>query len=229
MALYVVATPLGNLKDITLRALDTLKNVDLIACEDTRVTRKLLAHYDFHTPLTSYHEHNKKKKESYLIKRLEKGEEIALVSNAGTPIICDPGSSLVQKAIQGGIKVVSIPGPSALISGLVVSGFSGSKFVFVGWLPRKQTKLKQELTNFLQWQYPIIIYESPYRLLKTLKLIQEVFGKVKITIVRELTKIHEEVIQGDIEEVFTTLAQRDRIKGEITLVINPDGQKSKNS
>lgn len=220
MALYIVATPLGNLRDITLRALDTLKNVDLIACEDTRKTRKLLSHYDIHTTVTSYNEYNRRKKEPYLIDRLKKGEKIALVSNAGTPTISDPGNSLVREAIEQRIKVVPVPGPSALIAALSISGFSGKGFIFGGWVSRKQSKLRRELANFSRLNQPLVIYESPRRLLKTLKVVKEVCGEVELSIARELTKIYEENIRGKVSEVIARLASRDNIKGEITIIIN---------
>lgn len=199
--LYVVSTPIGNLKDITLRAIDILKSVDLIAAEDTRHTRILTGHYGIKTPLTSYFEHNKITKGDYLLRLLGEGKHIALVSDAGTPGISDPGTRIIQDAIHKGIPIEHIPGPCAVVAGIVLSGMPTDKFIFEGFLPRKSGARKNRLKQFLNEKRTIILYESPHRLLKTLGDINEVFGDIRIACMRELTKKFEEVRRQPVSEL----------------------------
>ncbi len=190
--LYIVSTPIGNLKDITLRALDTLKEVDLIACEDTRHTKILLSRYGIKTPSTSYFEYNKITKGEYLIRLLKEGKNIALVSDSGTPGISDPGAHIIKLAIKNNIPLTAIPGPTAFVCGLILSGKPTDKFVFEGFLPSKSSARKSRLKELVPEKRTIIFYESPHRLLKTLEDIYEIFGDIEIAITRELTKVFEE-------------------------------------
>jgi 16S rRNA (cytidine1402-2'-O)-methyltransferase len=216
--LYLVATPIGNLEDITLRALKTLKEVDIIACEDTRQTLNLLNHYQIKKPLISYFGHNEKQRSQHLVQELLTGKNIALVSNAGTPIISDPGYELVKKCIDSNIIIKAIPGTSACLSALIVSGLSSDRFVFEGFLPRKTPKRKKRLQEIAREQRTVILYESPYRLTKTLSELKEVLGECQIVIARELTKFYEEIKRGTIEEIIQEVSGK-TIKGEITLII----------
>ena len=225
--LYIVSTPIGNLKDITLRAIETLKQVDYILCEDTRVTGKLLKQYQIEKLLVSFNEFNEDSKAASVIGDLTLGENIALVSDAGTPLISDPGYKLIRASIAAGVKIESIPGPSAVIAALAVSGKPPDKFLFLGYLPKKQGKRKQTLKALFavlasmednHLKPTVIFYESPYRLVKALTDIKEVFGDVEIVVCRELTKLHEEVRREKISksiEYFTKNAPR----GEFTIVI----------
>ena len=218
--LYIVATPIGNLKDITLRGLETLKLVDLIAAEDTRHTKKLLSHYDIHKPLTSYFEHNQVKKAGYIIEQLKMGKAVALVSDAGTPGISDPGFVIIRKAIEEGIKVEVIPGACALIAGLVLSGLPTDKFIFEGFLPPKSAGRRKRLEELAAEKRTIILYESPHRISKTLKDIAEIMPGAELVCVREATKMFEEVVRGNpacLLERFTKTAP----KGEFVLVLAP--------
>ena len=217
--LFVTATPIGNLEDITLRAIRVLKEVDLIAAEDTRRTLKLLNYYNIKKPLLSYYEHNKFSRGKQIIKRLLNNENVALVTDAGTPGISDPGIHLVNLAIKNMIPVIPVPGPSALIAALSVAGLPAHKFSFYGFIPRGKGRRKKELENIKEYDGTVILYESPNRILKTLQDIYEICGHRKVVIARELTKLHEEIIRGDIEEVINRLGQRE-IKGEITLLIS---------
>ena len=217
--LYIVATPIGNLEDITLRALRTLKEVNLIAAEDTRRTRILLNHYSIKTPLTSYYEYNKLIKGKQLIERLETGENIALVSDAGTPGISDPGYHLIKLALQSSISVVPIPGVSALITALSVSGLPTDSFVFQGFLPNKITARKRFIEKIVEEKRTLVFYESPNRLRATLQDLLEICGDREIVVTRELTKVFEEAIRGKITHVLTVLMER-QIKGEITLLVS---------
>ena len=222
--LYIVSTPIGNLDDITLRALKTLRHVDLIAAEDTRRTRKLLSTFDIHTPLVSYFEHNELKKLDRLLSHMKRGKEIALVSDAGTPGISDPGYRLVQQAIERGIPVIPIPGPSAVIAALSISGLPTDSFTFAGFLPKKGGKRRKLLEKLGDLDGTSILYESPHRLMRTLEDLLEVCGDRQIVITRELTKAFEEAIRGSIREVINTLEGR-RIKGEVTIVLAGKGRK----
>ena len=216
--LYIVSTPIGNLEDITLRALKTLRNVQIIAAEDTRQTGILLHRYHIHTRQTSYHDHNKEEKAEVLIDRLKKGEDVALVSDAGTPGISDPGYYLIKKAIEEGIQVVSIPGPTAMISAISISGLPTDSFVFEGFLPGKKTGRIKKLEVLREEKRTLIIFESPHRIMKTLQDILIVMGDRRISLTRELTKHFEEVMRGRVSEIMNSLKDR-KIKGEITLVI----------
>ena len=216
--LYLVATPIGNLKDITLRALEVLKEVDLIACEDTRHTLKLLTHYQIKKPLVSYFEHNKFHQAKFIIHQIQSGKKVALVSNAGTPLVSDPGYELVRQCLAENITVIPIPGPTALISALIISGFSTDRFVFEGFLPLKTSKQKKRLTALQNEERTIVFYVSPHRLRPTLGLILEYLGDRPITLVKELTKLYESTRRGKISEIIEQLSKSE-IKGEYTLVV----------
>lgn len=216
--LYVVATPIGNLEDITLRALKVLKQVDLIAAEDTRRTRKLLTHYGISTPLTSYFEHNERVKAPLLVKKLKAGKELALVTEAGTPCISDPGYRLVRLAVTESVPVVAIPGPSALTAVLSVSGLPTDEFTFKGFVPTGAGRRKRFLGALKGAGTTFVLYESVRRLKTTLAEIKGVLGNVSLVIGREMTKIHEEVLRGTVEEVEEFLSKRE-LKGEVTIVL----------
>lgn len=212
--LYVVATPIGNLEDITLRALRILKEVDLIACEDTRRTGILLKHYQIHKPLLSYHQHSKLQKIEFIIAELKKDKNIALVSDAGTPAISDPGGVLIAEALKNNIKVEPIPGPSSISAILSVSGIPTDKFLFLGFLPKK--KGRQTLFgNFKNFPYPVVVFESPQRIKKTLAQIQNFWGDREIIIGRELTKKFEEILRGRISKVLLKLKEQ----GEFIIIV----------
>ena len=214
--LYIVATPIGNLEDITLRALRVLKEVDLIAAEDTRQTLKLLNHYEINKPLISYHRHNEETKSEILIEKLRNGENIALVSDAGTPGICDPGEEVIKKAIEDNIEVIPIPGACAMINALIVSGISTKEFEFLGFLPLNKKLRRQKLKEIENSSKTIIIYEAPHKMNTTLGDLKEILKDRKIVLARELTKIHEEFIRKSIDEL---LSEIDTIKGEMILII----------
>jgi len=218
--LYIVATPIGNLKDISLRALEILKGVNLILCEDTRVTQKLLQHYQIKTPTLSYHEHSKLKKIDYILELLKKGKNLALVSDAGTPGISDPGGKLLNIiATRTGLvaEIVSVPGPSALTAAASVSGFPMNKFLFLGFPPAKR-KRKKFFEEIAISKYPVIFYESPYRIIKTLKELSSLSGNREVVICRELTKKFETIYRGKIEEVIREI-EKDEIKGEFVVIV----------
>ena len=218
--LYVVATPIGNLKDITLRAIETLKAVDVIACEDTRQTAKLLHHYDIRKSLVSLHEHNERARTPELLEQLNAGRSIAIVADGGTPLISDPGWWLVHRAIEQDIPVTWIPGPTALIGALVLSGLPMDRFVFEGFLPAKTGARRKRLELLKGEERTVVIYESPHRLLKTLRDVYDVLGDVRVACARELTKIFEEIQRGSASELvrwFETHPPR----GEFVVVINP--------
>jgi 16S rRNA (cytidine1402-2'-O)-methyltransferase len=217
--LYIVATPIGNLEDITLRALRILREVDSIACEDTRQTRKLLDRHGIIKPLVSYHEHNEKARADELLADLEAGKNIALVSDAGTPLIADPGYRLVAQAREHGITVSPIPGPSALISALSASGLPTDSFFFGGFLPAKKTQRRKLLEETKSHQTTLVFYEAPHRIVEALDDIATILGPRRVAIARELTKIHEEFLAGEAGELRDLLANRSAIKGEITLMI----------
>lgn len=217
--LYIVSTPIGNLEDITLRALRILKEVDLIAAEDTRRTKGLLTHYGISKPLTSYFSYNEKEKGEYLLNKLKDGKNIAIVSDAGTPGISDPAYYLIRLAMNNDIKVHPVPGPTGVIAALSIAGLPTDRFIFEGFLPRKAGKRHKRLESFINEERTVIIYESPYRIITTLQEIKDILGNRFVAIVRELTKIHEEVIRGTLDEVIQKLKGR-AIKGEIILVIS---------
>jgi 16S rRNA (cytidine1402-2'-O)-methyltransferase len=217
--LFVVATPIGNLEDITLRALRILKEVDLIAAEDTRHTRKLLSRYNISTPLISYHNHNEATRTPELLSKLQKKVNVALVTDAGTPSVSDPGFLLVCRAIEADIPIVPIPGVCAAITALSVSGLPSDKFLFVGFLPRKKNNRIEVLQRLKGETKTIIFYESPRRLLATLSELIDVVGDRKGVLARELTKHYEEIIRGRLSQVVETVSNRESIKGECTLLI----------
>jgi 16S rRNA (cytidine1402-2'-O)-methyltransferase len=216
--LYIVATPIGNLEDMTLRAIRILKEVDLIAAEDTRHTQILLSHYDIHTPLTSYHEHNERTKTQPLVERLVRGENIALLSDAGTPAISDPGYRLVVEAVRAGLRVVPLPGASALAAVLSAAGLPTDRFVFEGFLPARKQERKTKLQALRNESRTVIFYEAPHRLKESLQDLQEILGDREIVIAREVSKVHEEYLRGMIRKVMAQIADRE-IKGEITIVM----------
>jgi 16S rRNA (cytidine1402-2'-O)-methyltransferase len=217
--LYLVATPLGNLDDITLRALTTLKEVDLIAAEDTRRAKKLLTHYQITAPVTSYFEHTSYKKTQALISQLKDGKNIALISEAGTPSISDPGYKLTRLAIENSIQVTPIPGPSAVIAALSASGLPTHSFIFEGFLPRKTSKRRKLFLSFQDQERTLVFYESPRRLLFTLKELLEVLGNRHIVVARELTKVFEEIVRGNIADLITHFENKP-VKGEITILVS---------
>jgi 16S rRNA (cytidine1402-2'-O)-methyltransferase len=216
--LYIVATPIGNLEDITLRALRLLKEVDLIAAEDTRHTQTLLHHYGIKTPLTSYHEHNERQKTPLLVERLVRGDNIALVSDAGTPAISDPGYRLVVDAIRAGVQVVPLPGASALAAVLSAGGLPTDSFVFEGFLPAKKQERKAKLQALRSEARSLIFYEAPHRLRESLPDLLEILGNRELVIAREVTKVHEEFLRGTASELIAQIAERE-IRGEITVLV----------
>jgi 16S rRNA (cytidine1402-2'-O)-methyltransferase len=219
-ALYLVATPIGNLEDITLRALRILRDeVSAIACEDTRQTQKILRHFDIDKPLLSYHEHNEESRAAEIVERLGEGKSIALVTDAGTPLISDPGYRVVAAAIAAGFAVVPLPGASAALAALAASGLPTDRFRFIGFLPPKSHARSQVLEELLNERSTVVAYESPHRILDSLADIETVLGSRPLVIARELTKLHEEFLRGTAAELKQILAQRDSVKGEITLVI----------
>ena len=217
--LFVVATPIGNLEDITYRAVRVLGEADLIACEDTRQTRKLLDHYGIRKPTISYHEHNEVERSADLAERLRHGESIALVSDAGVPLISDPGYRLVRAALESGIEVQPVPGPSALLAALSASGLPTDSFHFGGFLPAKAAARVRLLKELEAETATLIFYEAPHRILESLQDIEQVLGPRPVVVARELTKIHEEFLRGTAGEVRAALGARDALKGEITLLI----------
>ncbi|MGE4357485.1 MAG: 16S rRNA (cytidine(1402)-2'-O)-methyltransferase [Candidatus Omnitrophota bacterium] len=217
--LYIIATPIGNLKDITLRAIEVLKSVDLIACEDTRRTKILTTFYGINKPLISYYEYNKVTRGEQLLRLLKEGKNIALVSDAGTPGISDPGANIIKLAIENSIPLTFIPGPTAFVGALVLSGFSTNKFAFEGFLPAKSGARRKRLEKLKKEEKVVILYESPHRLLKTLMDIKEILGTCQLCVVRELTKKFEEIIRGTPSEVIEHF-QQEPIRGEFILVLN---------
>jgi 16S rRNA (cytidine1402-2'-O)-methyltransferase len=219
--LYVVATPIGNLEDITYRAVRILREAELIACEDTRQTRKLLDHYNIATPVVSYHEHNEAARAEELLRKLEQGASVAQVSDAGTPGISDPGYRVIKLAIERGLTVIPIPGASALITAVVGSGLPTDAFEFHGFLPAKAGQRRTMLEGFRHSPQTIVVYEAPHRIHETLEDIAATLGSTReVVIARELTKIHEEFIRGGAAELLNRLKERE-LKGEITLLIGP--------
>jgi 16S rRNA (cytidine1402-2'-O)-methyltransferase len=217
--LYIVATPIGNLEDITLRALRVLKEVDVVAAEDTRHTQVLLNHYGIQTPLTSYHEHNERTKAEALVKQLLKGQDVALVSDAGTPAISDPGFRLVKQAVDAGIRVIPLPGASALTAVLSASGLPTDRVVFEGFLPAKKKPRREKLRALRDEARTLLFYEAPHRLAETLDDVHELLGDREAVLAREVSKVHEEFLRGRISELLHALRRRE-IRGEFTLIIS---------
>jgi 16S rRNA (cytidine1402-2'-O)-methyltransferase len=218
--LYLVATPIGNLADITHRALQVLNDVDLIACEDTRHTRKLLQHYGIDTKTVSYHEHNEQQRALELIELLKQGSDVAVVSDAGTPAISDPGFRLVRAAIESAVKVVPIPGPSAVISALVAAGLPTDEFFFGGFLPARSTARRARFDELRSVPGTLIFYEAPHRLAASLKDAYEILGEREAVVARELTKLHEEIRRGPLSELSKHYASNEQPRGEIVLLID---------
>jgi 16S rRNA (cytidine1402-2'-O)-methyltransferase len=218
-ALYIVPTPIGNLEDITMRALRVLKEVDWIAAEDTRRTQQLLNHYGIKTTLTSYHEFNERLKALTLVERVKNGASIALVSDAGTPAISDPGFRLVVAAIDAGIPVVALPGPSALVTALCASGLPTDRFYFEGFLPAKKAERTARLQALRAIEETLIFYEAPHRLRESLAAMTEILGDRRVAVAREVSKIHEEFLRGTLSEISRQLAGRE-VKGEVTVVVH---------
>lgn len=219
--LYITATPVGNARDITLRALDVLSGADAIIAEDTRVTAKLLTILGLQKPLLAYNDHNASRERPRILARLRAGERLALVSDAGTPLISDPGFKLVREAIASDLPVQVVPGPSALLAALTVSGLPTDKFLFVGFLPPKQGERRRALAEWKTVRATLIVFESAQRLSETLSDMASVLGPRPVSIARELTKLHEEVTRGDLESLAETYRHRDPPRGEITLVVGP--------
>jgi len=216
--LYVVATPIGNLEDITIRALDTLKSVGLIAAEDTRHSKKLLNHYAIDTPLTSYHEHNEAEKANELVLELQNGRDVALITDAGTPCISDPGYRVVRMAQEAGIPVAVVPGPSAVVAALSISGLPTDSFTFHGFFPRKRSEASSAARALLDQPGTHVFYESPHRLMATLKIVAEHLPDAEIGIARELTKTYEELLRGSAQDILERLGDAD-VRGECVLLV----------
>jgi len=217
--LYIVATPIGNLEDLTFRALRILKEVDLIAAEDTRHSRKLLEHYGVKTALTSYHEHNEKSKAQKLVERMQSGERVALISDAGTPLLSDPGHRLVQEAIRAGIPVCPVPGPSALLAALSASGLPVESFAFEGFLPAKKRERREKLQSLSSEARTLVFYETPHRLKECLADIHEILGEREMVLAREMSKWHEEFLRGSVGDLILRLTDQE-VRGELTLVVS---------
>ncbi|MET1250450.1 16S rRNA (cytidine(1402)-2'-O)-methyltransferase [Sporolactobacillus sp. STCC-11] len=219
-SLFLVPTPIGNLDDITYRALEVLKKADILAAEDTRHTMKLCSHFDIHAPLFSYHEHNKKTSGTKLVAELENGKNVALVTDAGTPGISDPGADLAAACIAHEIPVVPLPGANAAITGLIASGISTDHFLFYGFLPRAKKERGQALDALKKFPYTVIFYESPFRVKETLKDLYDVFGNRRIAISRELTKRYETFVRGTLDEVLAFLNSGEAPKGEFCVIVD---------
>ena len=217
--LYLVSTPIGNLEDITHRALRVLAEVDVIACEDTRHTRKLLTHFAIDTPTISYHEHNERERAIELVQRLRNGDSVAVVSDAGTPAINDPGFRLVREAIANSIAVIPVPGPSALVTALVASGLATDEFFFGGFLPAKANARRTRLSELRAVPATLIFYEAPHRIAATLTDAFEILGHREAVVARELTKLHEEFVRGNLDELAEQFSSGDKARGEIVLMI----------
>lgn len=219
--LYIVATPIGNLEDISKRALLVLNEVDLILCEDTRITKKILNHFNIKTPVLSYHQHSKLKKINQILDFLKKGRNLALVCDAGTPGISDPGNKLIEIVLREfgeKIKIVPIPGPSALTTAISISGFAMDKFLFLGFPPQKK-KRKKFFQEVVASKYPVVFFESPYKILKTLGELSEMKNDLEVVVCRELTKMFETIYRGKINEVLEKI-KKDKVKGEFVVIIN---------
>mgnify|MGYP000173938654 FL=1 len=218
--IYLCATPIGNLEDVTLRVLRILKEADTVAAEDTRRTRKLLAHYDIHTPLTSLHEHNESERIPSLIGEAREGRVIAVVTDAGMPGISDPGTAVCRAAREAGVPVTVAPGPSAVLSALVLSGKDSERFVFEGFLPRMNAEKRERLTSIADEERTVVLYEAPHRVGKTLKALMDACGADRrVSVVREITKVHEEVWSGTLAEAVERAGNEDGFRGELVLVL----------
>ncbi|NBI30794.1 16S rRNA (cytidine(1402)-2'-O)-methyltransferase [Chengkuizengella marina] len=222
--LYLVGTPIGNLEDISYRALRILQEVECIACEDTRQTRKLLSHFQISTRCISYHEHNKYASGKEIVRLIQQGKDIALVSDAGLPVISDPGNELVQLAIESNLSVIPIPGANAALSALIISGLYTNHFLFYGFLPREKKDKKEKIQEMLETRGTIIFYESPHRLLNTLNLMLEVWGDRRISIAREITKKYEEIVRGSLEECISYMEDM-KVQGEYCIVVQGNIEK----
>lgn len=218
--LYVVGTPIGNLEDITLRALNTLKASDLIACEDTRHTQKLLNHYEIRTRTISYHEHNEMTRAPELVLQMEQGSVISLVSDAGSPVLSDPGFRLVHLAVRHKVPVVPVPGPSAMVAALTGAGLPMNEFIFTGFLPARKSARRKALAALAPFKKTIVLYEAPHRIVESLRDVHEILGEREIVIAREVTKVHEEFLRGTVVEIRDLLKKTPR-KGELTVILGP--------
>ncbi len=222
--LYLVSMPIGHAEDVTLRALRILRTVPIIAAEDPARTKPLLAAHAIETPLTSYHDRNKEDKAPVLIRRLEEGESVALVAEAGTPVVVDPGLFLIRQALASGIRVVPVPGPSAALAAVPASGLSGDRFVFEGFLPRRAAARRRSLALFRQDPRTVILFETPARVRSTLAAIRSLLGNRRLLLAHDLTKPDEELLRGTVQEVLKTLASRS-LRGEVTLVVEGAGRR----
>lgn len=218
--LYLVGTPIGNLGDVTLRALEVLKQVSLAVAEDTRRTKKLFQKYQVLTPLTSFHEHNERAKTGQVIERLLEGKSVALVTDAGMPVVSDPGAFLVGQAQEAGVPIRVVPGPSAVSAALSLSGFRGERFRFEGFPPKKSAAMEKWLEGLKEESAPVVCFESPYRVVKTIQAIQKVLGEIPVAVARELTKLHEELTRGSTSEVLKRYTERSP-KGECVILFQP--------
>jgi len=219
MPLFICPTPIGNLKDITLRVLETLQSVDYILAEDTRVSRKLLSHYSINTPLKSFHSYSSKSTVEKIISDLKEGKSIALVTDAGTPCISDPGYEIVKACIENNIHFEVLPGANSILPAVILSGFPPDRFLFYGFLKRSEGKIKKTFESIRDFEFPVIFFESPYRLLKVLSILKNVLPEREVAVVREISKIHESVVRGHIDEVIDYFKENPP-KGEIVLVVN---------
>lgn len=218
--LYLVGTPIGNLGDVTLRALEVLKQVSLAVAEDTRRTKKLFQKYQILTPLASFHEHNERAKTPQVIERLLEGKSVALVTDAGMPVVSDPGAFLVEQAREAGVPIRVVPGPSAVSAALSLSGFRGERFRFEGFPPKKSAAMEKWLEGLKEESAPVVCFESPYRVVKTVQAIQKVLGEIPVAVARELTKLHEELTRGSTSEVLKRYTERSP-KGECVILFQP--------
>ena len=219
--LYVVATPIGNLGDITVRALSTLAAAETVLCEDTRTSGKLMERFAIRTKLSPYHEHNAQKARPHILERLQQGATIALISDAGMPLVSDPGYRLVKEAVELGIPVTACPGPSAVLTGLALSGLPTDRFLFAGFVPQKQGERRRLFAEFEKLKATLIFFESPHRIIETLHDLATALPGRAVAVTRELTKLHEEVLRGQAQEIAAQLAARAAVKGEITLLVGP--------
>ena len=219
--LYVVATPIGNLGDITVRALATLAAAETVLCEDTRTSGKLMERFAIRTKLSPYHEHNAQKARPHILERLQQGATIALISDAGMPLVSDPGYRLVKEAVELGIPVTACPGPSAVLTGLALSGLPTDRFLFAGFVPQKQGERRRLFAEFEKLKATLIFFESPHRIVETLHDLATALPGRAVAVTRELTKLHEEVLRGQAQEIAAQLAARAAVKGEITLLVGP--------